>query len=407
VLQYEESALSEALPASLAPFVEPCAGPSLRSETASASRAAALVEALRRAKRTASAIPSEVADAQDSLERRIRAHLTHGRVQVTLTDNRYTMISVRRLAAREDRGGDEDPVSSAGGEAGKAPRGIHRSEIAGEDPASSAGGVGGKAPRGFNRSELGAGDPAGLAGGVGPRAHRGVERSEPGTAPAGSGAKIPRGVPRSEMGGGGPAGSAGGAGSEARGINRRYEVRLHHMFADADPVITRALAHYIADNDADASRILGDFIDANSGHVRGRSRRAPAQLILTAGEHHDLREIFDELNARYFDHRIDAAITWGPRSGRPRRRNSIKMGSYSVEDRLIRIHRSLDRAFVPRFFVAWIVFHEMLHQVHDIRVKNGRREFHSKEFLAAEASFELYEQARLWERRHLDALLTY
>jgi len=83
------------------------------------------------------------------------------------------------------------------------------------------------------------------------------------------------------------------------------------------------------------------------------------------------------------------------------------MGSYSVEDRLIRIHRSLDRAFVPRFFVSWIVFHEMLHQVHDIRVKNGRREFHSKEFLADEAAFELYDQARLWERRNLDALLTY
>jgi hypothetical protein len=324
VLQYEEFALSEALPASLAPFVEPCAGPSLRSETASASRAAGLVEAMRRA-RKATALPSEVAAAQDSLERRIRAHLTHGRVQVTLTDNRYTMISVRRIGAREDRSG-----------AGAGRR--ERSEMAGGDPAGSAGGAGGKAPR---------------------------------------------------------------------GIDRRYEVRLHHMFADADPVITRALAHYIADNDADASRILGDFIDANSGHVRGRSRRAPAQLILTAGEHHDLREIFDELNAQYFEHRIDAAITWGPRSGRPRRRNSIKMGSYSVEDRLIRIHRSLDRAFVPRFFVAWIVFHEMLHQIHDIRVKNGRREFHSKEFLAAEAGFELYEQAKLWERRHLDALLTY
>ncbi|HEX3761014.1 MAG TPA: hypothetical protein VHW23_20105 [Kofleriaceae bacterium] len=295
------------MPASLAPFVEPCAGPSLRSETASASRAAALVEALRRARKT-SAVPDEVTDAQDSLERRIRAHLAHGRVQVTLTDNRYTMISVRRIGARDRAAGD------------------------------AAGGAGGKAPR---------------------------------------------------------------------GADRRYEVRLHHMFVDADPVITRALAHYIADNDADASRILGDFIDANSGHVRGRARRAPTQLIFTAGEHHDLRDIFDELNARYFDHRIDAAITWGPRSGRPRRRNSIKMGSYSVEDRLIRIHRSLDRAFVPRFFVAWIVFHEMLHQVHDIRVKNGRREFHSKEFLAAEAGFELYDQAKLWERRHLDALLTY
>ena len=280
--------MSEAVPATPAPYVDPCCGPAIRSEAGGASRAAGLVEALRRAKRTAPDRAGEIADAQDSLERRIRAHLARGRVQVTLTDNRYTMISVRRLAKQ-----------------------------------------------------------------------------------------------------------------------RRYEVRLHHMVADADPVITRALAHYIADNDADASRILGDFIDANSDHVRGRARRAPSQLIFTAGDHHDLREIFDELNARYFGNRIEAAITWGARTGRPRRRNSIKMGSYSVEDRLIRIHRSLDREFVPRFFVAWIVFHEMLHQVHDIRVKNGRREFHSKAFLADEACFDGYEQARLWERRHLDALLTY
>jgi hypothetical protein len=141
--------------------------------------------------------------------------------------------------------------------------------------------------------------------------------------------------------------------------------------------------------------------------VRGRARRTPTQVIFTAGEHYDLRQIYDEINERYFENKIDAAITWGARTGRPRRRNSIKMGSYSVEDRLIRIHRSLDRAFVPRFFVAWIVFHEMLHQVHDIRVKNGRREFHSKEFMADEAQFEQYEQARMWERQHLDALLTY
>jgi hypothetical protein len=282
--------LSEALPATRAPYIEPCVGPPLRSATSSASRAIGLVEALRRAKSSGPMVPEEIVVAQDSLERRIRAHLARGRVQVTLTDNRYTMISVRRLGSRDER---------------------------------------------------------------------------------------------------------------------RYEVRLHHMFADADPVITRALARYVADNDADASRILGDFIDANSDHVRGRARRAPTQLIFTAGEHHDLRAIFDELNARYFANKIDAAITWGARTGRPRRRNSIKMGSYSVEDRLIRIHRSLDRAFVPRFFVAWIVFHEMLHQVHDIRVKNGRREFHSKEFLADEAAFEFYDQAKIWERHHLDALLTY
>ncbi|HEY5937715.1 MAG TPA: hypothetical protein VIU61_23870 [Kofleriaceae bacterium] len=286
--------MSEALPASpSSPCVDLCSS-SLTSNSTSGSRAIGLVEAMRRAKK-ATVVPPEILEAQDSLERRIRAHLARGRVQVTLTDNRYTMISVRRL-------------------------------------------------------------------------------SKP--------------TPRSPK-------------------EWRYEVRLHHMFADADPVITRALARYIADNDADASRVLGDFIDDNSGHVRGRARRAPTTVIFTAGENHDLRQIYDDLNARYFENKIDAAITWGARTGRPRRRNSIKMGSYSVEDRLIRIHRSLDRAFVPRFFVEWIVFHEMLHQVHDIRVKNGRREFHSKEFLADEAQFEHYDEAKVWERRHLDALLTY
>ena len=272
------------------PVVDPCAPVSsldAASDDAATSRAAVLVDALRRARRSID-IPQELVDAQASLERRIRAHLTRGKVAVTLTDNRYTMISVRRLPKE-----------------------------------------------------------------------------------------------------------------------KRYEVRLHHMFADADPVMTRALARYVADNDPEASRVLGEFIDQNNEHVRGRSRRAPIQVLFTAGEHHDLREIFDELNARYFGNKIEAAITWGARNGKVRRRNSIKMGSYAVEDRLIRIHRSLDRKFVPRFFVAWIVFHEMLHQVHDVQLKNGRREFHSKAFMSDEAQFEQYDEARAWERSHLDAILTY
>jgi hypothetical protein len=295
--------LSEGLPMPAHPAVDTCsAAEPHRGGDGTTVRSAMLAEALRRWRKT-SEVPPELAAAQDSLERRIRAHLARGSVTVTLTDNRYTMISVRRVRARNGNTRDS------------------------------------------NR--------------------------------------------------------------RAASVPRRFEVRLHHMFAYADPVITRALARYIADNDNGASRVLGDFIDQNAGHVRGRARRAPTQVIFTAGEHHDLRDIYDEINARYFDNKIDAAITWGARTGRQRRRNSIKMGSYSVEDRLIRIHRSLDRAFVPHMFVAWIVFHEMLHQVHDIRVKNGRREFHSKEFLADEALFEEYEEAKSWERQHLDALLTY
>lgn len=185
-----------------------------------------------------------------------------------------------------------------------------------------------------------------------------------------------------------------------------YKVRLHHMFADASTTITRALALYIGKNDADASRSLGDYIDANQHRVRPKSHREAVKAD-TQGVCHDLQDIFDSVNARYFDETITASICWGQRCGKARRRNSIKMGSYSVEDLSIRIHRSLDKAYVPRFFVEWIVYHEMLHQVHQAPVVNGRRQFHTKAFLEDEANFEHYALARLWERDHLEQLLTY
>lgn len=187
----------------------------------------------------------------------------------------------------------------------------------------------------------------------------------------------------------------------------QYIVRLHHMFADATPPVTRALALYISNNDADASDALGTFIDSNQDKVKTDQRRTTTPAVTTLGEVHDLQELFDHLNDRYFAGSIDATISWGPRSGKPKRRNSIKMGSYSLEDKFIRIHRSLDRAFVPRFFIEWIVYHEMLHQVHQAPVINGRRRFHTKEFLADEAAYEHYDEARLWERDNLEALLTY
>jgi hypothetical protein len=187
----------------------------------------------------------------------------------------------------------------------------------------------------------------------------------------------------------------------------RYRVRLHHMFADADPIVTRALARYIGQNDPNASRVLGAFIDSHQHRVRPHGRARQLVTIETRGRTFDLQDIFDDLNRRYFGGAIQARITWGQKVGKPRRRNSIKMGSYSVEEKLIRVHRSLDRSFVPRYFVEWIVYHEMLHQVHAATLVNGRRQFHTPAFLSDEARYEHYERARAWERGHLDEILTY
>jgi hypothetical protein len=183
-----------------------------------------------------------------------------------------------------------------------------------------------------------------------------------------------------------------------------YRLRIHRMFIGAPPRLVRALARYVVHNDRRASRLLGDYIDRNQ-HVIKREDRKPRQLTLrTAGRVHDLQAIFIRLNAEHFAGKLDARITWGPLAAK-RARRSIKMGSYAVEDRIIRIHPVLDQADVPEFFVSWIVFHEMLHGCHDIVRKGHRRIFHSKAFLEEERRYPDYERASAWEQANLDRLL--
>jgi len=183
-----------------------------------------------------------------------------------------------------------------------------------------------------------------------------------------------------------------------------WTIRLHHMFAQAPPIVLRAVARYAERHCPEASRVLRAFIDANDERVRKRDRARPIQIDVE-GRHHNLQAIYDDLNARYFGGRIEARITWGQRTRRRRGRESIKLGSYTVEDQLIRIHPVLDAVDVPRFFVAYIVFHEMLHEVHDMPLVDGRRVYHTKAFRRDEKRFEAYDASIQWEKANLHKLL--
>ena len=157
-----------------------------------------------------------------------------------------------------------------------------------------------------------------------------------------------------------------------------YRLRLHRMFVGAEPRVVRALARYVVHNDRRASTLLGEYIEQNQHIIRQQARRPRHLTVRTAGRHHDLQAIFDRLNARALRRRAGGAHHLG--AGRRRsgtRRRSIKMGSFAVEDRVIRIHPALDQACVPDYFVAWIVFHEMLHGKHEVKRENGRRRFHT------------------------------
>lgn len=202
--------------------------------------------------------------------------------------------------------------------------------------------------------------------------------------------------------------------------------RIHHMFLDAAPEVQDALVRYVVKSERGASQVVGKYIDDN-GH-RIRATRAVSFKIQTHGEHHDLLPLFHKINDRYFASQVDALITWGrrvkrkaspaaaPRSsaaGRsrtmklpaPDARRAIKLGTYSATERLIRIHPVLDKAWVPRYFVCFVIYHEMLHHVMPTTVVGGRRVLHPPLFQARERFFRDFERAMAWERAHLHRLL--
>ena len=183
-----------------------------------------------------------------------------------------------------------------------------------------------------------------------------------------------------------------------------YRARVHRMFAGAEPRLVRALARYVVHNDARASAQLSEFIESNQHLIHKQPPKARRMVLRTQGQVHDLAAIFDRLNRRYFQGKHQARITWGP-SRKHALQRSIKVGSYSLEDRLIRVHPALDSETVPGYFVDWIVFHEMLHGKHAIREVGGRRCFHPPEFSREERLFPGYGRARSWEKTNLDRLL--
>jgi hypothetical protein len=191
--------------------------------------------------------------------------------------------------------------------------------------------------------------------------------------------------------------------TRARG---RLRVRVNMMFLGADPRILDALVDYVVHGTREASQIIGDFIAANTHRIRA-SRRAPSKLT-THGSAHDLAAILQHLNQTYFGGSIgNVLITWGrhTRASSDKPRRTIKLGSYSATERLIRIHPVLDADWVPRYFVAFIVFHELLHHVLP-EIRSGKRTLlHPPEFEQREREFRHRDRALRWEQRHIDRLL--
>ena len=122
--------------------------------------------------------------------------------------------------------------------------------------------------------------------------------------------------------------------------------------------------------------------------IRGRKHLASAQ-----GHTYDLDAIFEHLNTKFF-HGLLARpqLTWSTEHARNR------LGHYDPAHNAIVVSRAFDYPRVPRLAVEYIVYHEMLHLKHPVRLRGSRRCVHSSEFRAEEQLFPRLEEAKRFLR---------
>jgi hypothetical protein len=120
--------------------------------------------------------------------------------------------------------------------------------------------------------------------------------------------------------------------------------------------------------------------------IRGRKRLESAQ-----GVYYDLDEVFDTLNVRFF-----YGLLGRPRMSWSAERARHLLGHYDPAHNAIIVSKVFDQAHVPRLAVEYLVYHEMLHLKHPVKMRGVRRCVHGKEFRADEKAFPQIAEARLF-----------
>jgi len=175
-------------------------------------------------------------------------------------------------------------------------------------------------------------------------------------------------------------------------------VRLSDLLEGAPDAVLRAIAHILLAKmyrkpiertlTARYRRYICGQDIARKAHLirqtRGRKRIESAQ-----GRTYNLENIFDDLNARFFFGLLGRPrMTWS----RDHARN--RLGHYDPAHNAIVVSRVFDHPRVPCYAVEYIVYHEMLHLKHPVKLRGSRRCVHSTEFQAEEKLFPHLDQAK-------------
>src|SRR5258706_3576704 len=183
----------------------------------------------------------------------------------------------------------------------------------------------------------------------------------------------------------------------------RLLVRLSDLLEGAPEGVVRAIAHILLAKMYRKSidrrqaalyrKYLGSHEVVSKTHLV-RQMRGRKQLHSPKGRVYDLDVVFEDLNQRFFHGLLGRPLmSW--RQTKTRR----ILGHYDPAHNAIVISRIFDQFLVPRYAVEYIVYHEMLHLKHPVRLRGSRRCVHPAEFQAEDKVFHQLAQANAFLKR--------
>jgi len=140
-------------------------------------------------------------------------------------------------------------------------------------------------------------------------------------------------------------------------------------------------------------RYLGRQDVSRKAHLL-RQERGRKILLSAQGRHYDLEMIFEDLNTRFFHGLLARPLmTWSRHASRQ------SLGHYDPSHNTIVISRVFDRPEMPRYAIEYLVYHEMLHLKHPVKLNGSHRCVHPKAFQEEERLFPELDKAKALLRK--------
>ena len=180
-------------------------------------------------------------------------------------------------------------------------------------------------------------------------------------------------------------------------------VSLSDLLEGAPESVIRAIAHILLAKlyrkSIDAAHNLRFKRFASSAAVTRqteliRQARGSKRCSGPEGRYYNLEEVFDTLNFRFFGGLLGRPeLTWSENLSRR------SLGHYDAAHNTIVVSRVFDRPSSPRYAIEYLLYHEMLHLKHPVKMRGLRRCVHSADFKAEEQQFPQLKEAMAFIKR--------